>query len=232
VTRRNAEIAGVLVALLLGVVGAVSDSVVAREAADGTALRAFFGRAGEWAALWASVWISLASVALAAAIGVAAGLPVRVVRLPRSQDPGFAHRAAGGAAAPRRRDRVSLSLRRVRIHRARRAGVVRPARGAVGDCRGLRPSSSSMRTRCTCTSICSRGGPRQTRRLDARSGAGAGERAAWATICVSPCRWCGLSLVGAAILTFIDNRLAPSARLTSSAVGFRGHEHADVAIEN
>ena len=69
-TRRNVEITGALVALLLTWLVLFPILVVAREAADGTALRAFFGRSGEWAALWASIWISLASVALAAAIGV------------------------------------------------------------------------------------------------------------------------------------------------------------------
>ncbi len=69
-TRRNAQITGALVALLLAWLVLFPILVVAREAADGTALRAFFGRGGEWAALWASIWISLASVALAAAIGV------------------------------------------------------------------------------------------------------------------------------------------------------------------
>jgi len=44
--------------------------VVAGDAADGAALREFFTRPGEWAALWASIWISLASVVLAGAIGI------------------------------------------------------------------------------------------------------------------------------------------------------------------
>ena len=69
-TRRNAQIAGAGLALLLAWLVLFPIGVVAGEAADGTAIRAFFGRGGEWAALWASVWISLASVALAAAIGV------------------------------------------------------------------------------------------------------------------------------------------------------------------
>jgi len=69
-TNRNAQIAGIGIALLLAWLVLFPILVVAREAADGTALRAFFGRSGEWAALWASVWISLASVGLAAAIGV------------------------------------------------------------------------------------------------------------------------------------------------------------------
>jgi iron(III) transport system permease protein len=44
--------------------------IVALDATDATALRAFVTRPGEWAALWASVWISLVSVLLAAAIGI------------------------------------------------------------------------------------------------------------------------------------------------------------------
>ena len=44
--------------------------IVAGEAANGAALRAFVTRPGEWRALWASVWISVASVGLAAALGV------------------------------------------------------------------------------------------------------------------------------------------------------------------
>src|SRR5437762_7567994 len=45
-------------------------AVVGAEAADGSAIRAFVTRPGEWAALWASVWISLVSVVLAAVIGI------------------------------------------------------------------------------------------------------------------------------------------------------------------
>jgi iron(III) transport system permease protein len=70
VSRRTAQLAGGALALLLAWLVLYPILVVAREAADGAALRAFVGRPGEWAALWASVWISLASVALAAAIGV------------------------------------------------------------------------------------------------------------------------------------------------------------------
>ena len=69
-TRRTAQIAGAGFALVLAWLVLFPILVVARDAADGAAWRAFVGRAGEWAALWASVWISLASVALAAAIGV------------------------------------------------------------------------------------------------------------------------------------------------------------------
>ncbi len=69
-SRRTAQILGAALALLLAWLVLFPIVVVARDAANGTALRAFFGRGGEWAALWASVWISLVSVALAAAIGV------------------------------------------------------------------------------------------------------------------------------------------------------------------
>jgi iron(III) transport system permease protein len=70
VRRRAAQLAGAGLALLLAWLVLYPILVVARDAADGAAIRAFVGRSGEWAALWASVWISLASVALAAAIGV------------------------------------------------------------------------------------------------------------------------------------------------------------------
>ncbi len=56
-------------ALLLWLV-AYPIGIVALEAANGTALRAFASRPGEWRALWNSIWISTASVGLAAAIGV------------------------------------------------------------------------------------------------------------------------------------------------------------------
>ena len=69
-SRRTAQILGAALALVLAWLVLFPIVVVARDAADGNALRAFFGRGGEWAALWASVWISLVSVALAAAIGV------------------------------------------------------------------------------------------------------------------------------------------------------------------
>ena len=68
--RRGAEWAGLGLTLLLAWLVLYPILVTAADAADATALRAFFSRPGEWAALWASVWISLASVALAAAIGV------------------------------------------------------------------------------------------------------------------------------------------------------------------
>ena len=68
--RRAAELAGLGLTLLLAWMVLYPILVVAADATDATALRAFFSRPGEWAALWASVWISLASVALAAAIGV------------------------------------------------------------------------------------------------------------------------------------------------------------------
>jgi len=68
--RRAAELAGLGLTLLLAWMVLYPILVVAADATDATALRAFFSRPGEWTALWASVWISLASVALAAAIGV------------------------------------------------------------------------------------------------------------------------------------------------------------------
>ncbi|HET8712277.1 MAG TPA: iron ABC transporter permease [Gemmatimonadales bacterium] len=67
--RGSALAAGALVLLLAWVV-VYPILIVALDAADTTALRAFFTRPGEWAVLWASVWISLASVVLAAAIGI------------------------------------------------------------------------------------------------------------------------------------------------------------------
>jgi iron(III) transport system permease protein len=68
--RRTADLAGLGLTLLLAWLVLYPILIVAAEAADTTALRAFVNRPGEWAALWASIWISLASVALAAAIGV------------------------------------------------------------------------------------------------------------------------------------------------------------------
>jgi len=69
-TRRRVELVALGLTLLLAWLVLYPILVVAVDAADATALRAFFSRPGEWAALWASIWISLASVALAAAIGV------------------------------------------------------------------------------------------------------------------------------------------------------------------
>src|SRR5207248_312666 len=61
----------------------------------------------------------------------AARVPVRVARVPRTQGARLAHRAARRAAAVRRRDRVSLPVRRVGLRRAGRAGAVRVAAAAV-----------------------------------------------------------------------------------------------------
>jgi iron(III) transport system permease protein len=69
-TRRGAELAALGLTLLLAWLVLYPILVVAADAADTTALRAFVTRPGEWSALWASIWISLASVALAAAIGI------------------------------------------------------------------------------------------------------------------------------------------------------------------
>jgi iron(III) transport system permease protein len=67
---RRAEVAAAGLALLLAWLVVYPILVVVTDAADTTALRAFFTRPGEWAVLWASVWISLVSVLLAAAIGI------------------------------------------------------------------------------------------------------------------------------------------------------------------
>ncbi len=67
---RRGELAGIALTLLLAWLVVYPILIVALDAADGAALRAFVTRPGEWAALWASIWISLASVVLAAAIGI------------------------------------------------------------------------------------------------------------------------------------------------------------------
>jgi len=67
---RTTELAALGLALLLAWLVIYPILVVAGDAADATALRGFFTRPGEWAALWASIWISLASVVLAGAIGI------------------------------------------------------------------------------------------------------------------------------------------------------------------
>ncbi|HUK64575.1 MAG TPA: iron ABC transporter permease [Dongiaceae bacterium] len=68
--RSRASVAGVALALLLAWLVVYPVLIVAGEAANGAALRAFVTRGAEWRALWASVWISLASVGLAAVIGI------------------------------------------------------------------------------------------------------------------------------------------------------------------
>jgi len=67
---RGTDLAAVALTLLLVWLVVYPIMVVGAEAADGSAIRAFVTRPGEWAALWASVWISLLSVVLAAAIGI------------------------------------------------------------------------------------------------------------------------------------------------------------------
>ena len=67
---RTTELGALALTLLLAWLVLYPILVVGGDAADGTAIKAFVSRPGEWAALWASVWISLASVALAAAIGI------------------------------------------------------------------------------------------------------------------------------------------------------------------
>jgi iron(III) transport system permease protein len=67
---RRTDLAAVALTLLLVWLVVYPILVVGTDAADGSAIRAFVTRPGEWAALWASVWISLLSVILAAAIGI------------------------------------------------------------------------------------------------------------------------------------------------------------------
>ena len=67
---RRGELAAAAFVLLLAWLVVYPIFIVALEAADGTALHAFFTRRSEWAALWASIWISLVSVILAGAIGI------------------------------------------------------------------------------------------------------------------------------------------------------------------
>jgi iron(III) transport system permease protein len=72
VTRRlrRSDIAAAALTLLLAWLVIYPILVVTADAAHPSALRDFFTRSGEWAALWASIWISLVSVLLAAAIGI------------------------------------------------------------------------------------------------------------------------------------------------------------------
>jgi len=67
---RRTDLLAVGLALLLAWVVIYPILIVAADAADWTAVRAFLTRPGEWAALWASIWISLLSAVLAAAIGI------------------------------------------------------------------------------------------------------------------------------------------------------------------
>jgi len=67
---RRTDLLAVGLALLLAWVVIYPILIVAADAADWAAVRAFLTRPGEWAALWASIWISLLSVVLAAAIGI------------------------------------------------------------------------------------------------------------------------------------------------------------------
>ena len=67
---RRVDLVAALVTLFLAWLVIYPIVIVAGEASNGGAIRAFLSRPGEWAALWASVWISLVSVILAAAIGI------------------------------------------------------------------------------------------------------------------------------------------------------------------
>lgn len=67
---QRSDLAAVALTLLLAWLVIYPIVIVAADAAHPSALRDFFTRPGEWAALWASIWISLVSVILAAAIGI------------------------------------------------------------------------------------------------------------------------------------------------------------------
>ena len=67
---KASDFAAAAIALLLAWLVIYPILIVASEAADWAAIRAFLTRPVEWAALWASIWISLVSVVLAAAIGI------------------------------------------------------------------------------------------------------------------------------------------------------------------
>src|SRR5436309_10277260 len=70
VRSKRSDLAAAALTLLLAWLVIYPILIVAADAAHPSALRDFFTRPGEWAALWASIWISLASVVLAAAIGI------------------------------------------------------------------------------------------------------------------------------------------------------------------
>ena len=84
------------------------------------AFRSFFTRADEWNAMWRTLWISVLSTLAAAAIGVPLGFLFERNEIPGRRPARRPGRAAGGAAAARRRHRLSLPLRR---ERARGAGA-------------------------------------------------------------------------------------------------------------
>ena len=70
VRSKRSDLAAAALTLLLAWLVIYPIVIVAADAAHPSALRDFFTRPGEWAALWASIWISLVSVILAAAIGI------------------------------------------------------------------------------------------------------------------------------------------------------------------
>jgi len=70
VRSKRSDLAAAALTLLLAWLVIYPILIVAADAAHPSALRDFFTRPGEWAALWASIWISLVSVILAAAIGI------------------------------------------------------------------------------------------------------------------------------------------------------------------
>ena len=70
-------------------------------------------------------------------------LSVRVARVPRPQDTGLTHRAAGGAAPVRRRHRIPLPVRGIRVRSAGGAGGPETRAGAVAAPGGERDSAGA-----------------------------------------------------------------------------------------
>src|SRR3989442_687905 len=102
-----------------------------------------------------------------------ARVPVRMARVPRTEDAGLADRAPRGAAAVRRRDRVPVSVRRVRVRGAGDAAPVRAgARALAAAGRRRRPAGARLLDVRLLLLVHPRR-PREARRVDARGRAGA-----------------------------------------------------------
>ena len=89
-------------------------------------VRQFFQRRNEAQALWGSLWISVATVVLAGGIGVPLAFLFWRYDFPGRRTLGGLVALAGGVAASGRRHRLSLPLRRKRLHVASGPVVVRP----------------------------------------------------------------------------------------------------------
>ena len=107
-----------------------------------------------------------------------ARLPVRVVRFPGSQNAGLVDRAPGRAAAARWRDRVPVSVRGVRVHRARDPGGAASRKCAVAAAgRGRHSARARLLDVRLLLSLHARR-PGQARRRDAGGSAGTRRRSA------------------------------------------------------